>query len=205
MEDRRFDDLTKLVGRRASRRTVVKGVAAALAAAMLGRAVGDNVAEAAVIQQGGVKQRVRAFCNQAGQPCKNSLNPTRRCCYRCAGSGKHATCCEAEGYACTQDQQCCDGLICRDPNLSDGVNLKGCFQWGDLPAGAQCIESGECATDSCVEGRCAECTVEGAMECLEDASGFRTCDHGVWVERACAPGTECKPMHDGIVCDFPTE
>lgn len=206
MDDRRFDDLTKFVGRRASRRAVVKGAVATALAAVFGRAAGgDDAAEAAFIQRGGVKQRVRVFCNQAGQPCKNSLNPTRRCCYRCAGSGKNARCCEAEGYACTQDGQCCDGLICRDPNLFDGVSLKGCFRRGELPSGATCLDDGECASDSCVAGACVECTVVGAMECLEDSSGFRTCDHGMWVNRACAPGTMCRPFQGSIICDWPTD
>lgn len=155
MDDRKFDSLTRFIGARASRRAVVKGAAAAALAAVLGRSAGDdNVAEAAVIQQGGVKQRVRVFCNQAGQKCKDSLNPTRRCCYRCAGSGSNAKCCEAKGYACTTDSQCCDGRICRDPNLSDGVNLKGCFDSGDLPVGAECLDSAECASGGCIEGSC---------------------------------------------------
>ncbi|RIK45242.1 MAG: hypothetical protein DCC58_07040 [Chloroflexi bacterium] len=184
MEDRKFDDLTRFIGRRASRRAVVKGAAAAALAAVFGRAAGGDadVAEAAVPQQGGVKQRVKGFCNAAGQLCKNSINPTKRCCYRCAGTGKNAKCCEAEGYACTQDSHCCDGRICRDPNLFDGVNLKGCFNSGSLNYGGQCTSSSDCNGLDCVgAGIC--CTPEQICE------GGSTCcapDEGC-VEDSCCP------------------
>jgi chitinase len=52
-----------------------------------------------------------------------------------------------------------------------------------------------------VDDACAECTIEGKMECRPDGS-FATCDHGAWVIRACAPGTQCKTFGDSILCDF---
>lgn len=184
MDDRKFDDLTRFVGRRTSRRALVKGAAAAALAAVLGSATNDgNVAEAAVYEQGGVKQRIRVFCNQAGQLCKNSLNPTRRCCYRCGPGNK---CCEAEGYACTKDSQCCDGLICRDPDLSDGVNLKGCFAGGELNPGAECLENAECESESCIDGACCStesiCIVDpynpDSNECCDPDTEVCTTEHG---------------------------
>jgi len=51
-------------------------------------------------------------------------------------------------------------------------------------------------------GPCAECPVDRAMEC--DGTGFRTCDHGTWVYRDCAPGTACRPFQDRILCDWLT-
>lgn len=186
MDDRTFDDLTRFIGKRASRRAVVRGATAAALAALFGpAATGDrNNAEAMVSTQGGVKQRIRSFCNQAGQACKNSLNPTRRCCYRC-GPGKR--CCEAHGYACTQDSHCCDGRICRDPNLADGVDLKGCFVSGELEVFAECEHDSECASFNCVSGVC--CTPEQTCE------GGNTC---------CSPDEAC--IQDGCcpieqVCD----
>lgn len=187
MDDRRFDDLTKLLGRRASRRAVFKGIATTALAAVVGRAaLSEQVASAAPPTQGGVKQRVKKYCNAAGQACKNSLNPTRRCCYRCSGSGKQATCCEAKGYACSDDGQCCDGRICRDPNLSDGVHLKGCFDSGTLPVGAECRVDGECATGVCASGACCDPTavcnadpyIPGSGECCDPSSEVCTTDDG---------------------------
>lgn len=50
-------------------------------------------------------------------------------------------------------------------------------------------------------GACSEC-VEGTLQC--SGTGFETCDHGVWVYRACAPGTICVPDDvSGIRCDRP--
>jgi hypothetical protein len=49
-------------------------------------------------------------------------------------------------------------------------------------------------------GSCVACPVEGAMEC--DGTGFRTCDHGIWVHRDCAPGTVCEPYGESIVCSW---
>jgi hypothetical protein len=177
MDDRRFDDLTKFVGHRSSRRAVVKGAAAAALAAAFGRAArGDDTAEAAIYRQGGVKQRVRVYCNQAGQKCKDSKNPTRRCCYRCNGSltNPNSRCCENEGFACINDSYCCDGRICRDPDLFDGVNLKGCFDGGDLEYGAECQESNECSDNNCLNGIC----------CDEE----HTCEYG---NTCCTPDEAC--------------
>lgn len=187
MDDRKFDNLTRFIGRRASRRAVVKGAAAAALAALFGRAADDdNVAEAAVYEQGGVKQRIRVYCTQAGQTCpSSSLNPTRRCCYKC---GPNKKCCEAEGFACIYDSHCCNGLICRDPNLADGVNLKGCFVRGTIDYFGQCVSSGDCETNSCIGGVC--CTPEQTCE------GGSTC---------CAPDEAC--VQDGCcpvenICDL---
>jgi hypothetical protein len=208
MDDRKFDDLTRFIGRRASRRAVVKGAAAAALAAVFGRAAADdNTAEAAILIQGGVRQRVRVFCNQAGQKCKNSLNPTRRCCYRCNGSGSNAKCCEAEGYACVVDSDCCDGRICRDPNLTDGVNLKGCFDGGDLPVGAECLDNSECSSNACAEGACCDvanfCDVDpydpNAGQCCDPYTELCTSEGCCPLELECN-GQCCDPYTE--TCDF---
>jgi hypothetical protein len=211
MDDRHFDDLTKFVGRRASRRAVVKGAAAAALAAVIGRATrGDNAAEAAIYQQGGVKQRVRVYCNQAGQKCKDSKNPTRRCCFRCNGSLNNANsrCCEDEGFACIQDSHCCNGLICRDPNLSDGVNLKGCFVSGELQPGSECLGGAESATSTCESGEC--CDFENA--CILDSydpNNNQCCDAYVetCTNEGCCPIEQACPSLFGLgaCCDPYTE
>jgi hypothetical protein len=203
MEDRRFDALTKLVGRQVARRALVKGVAASALAAVFGRAVGDHVAEAAVLTRGGVKFRVKQMCTAAGSPCRTTSSPSRGCCYRCNSATKR--CCEASGYACRSDSDCCDGRICRDPDTFDDEAVRGCFDAGELPYGAQCLDGGECASGACVTGVCVDCAEDGAMVCMEDSSGFRTCDHGRWVDRECAPGTICVPFQGSILCDWPPD
>jgi hypothetical protein len=61
VDDRRFDDLTKLVGRRASRRSVIKAALAGAVASVFG----SSVAEAALSP---IKTRPN-LCLQPGQPC----------------------------------------------------------------------------------------------------------------------------------------
>ena len=50
------------------------------------------------------------------------------------------------------------------------------------------------------EGSC----TDGAMRVSGTiADGFDTCDHGVWVARACAPGTHAVEVSPGVVvCDY---
>jgi len=38
--------------------------------------------------------------------------------------------------------------------------------------------------------KAASCPTEGALKC--NGQGFSKCDHGKWVDFACAPGTSCK-------------
>jgi hypothetical protein len=175
VDDRKFDDLTRFIGKRASRRAIIKGAIAAGLAAAVGRGVeGENVAEAAVLTRGGVKFRVKQFCTAAGSACRNTINPTRRCCYRCNNSTKK--CCEAKGYSCRYDSDCCDGRICRDPDLTDDEVVKGCFDPGTLLFGAECIDSSECESDVCTAGTC----------CTED----KTCNFG-YGEECCGIDEEC--------------
>jgi len=49
--------------------------------------------------------------------------------------------------------------------------------------------------------RCRLCEPEGLMQC--SGTGFVTCDHGRFVYRDCAPGTQCRPFHDSVLCDWP--
>jgi hypothetical protein len=55
-----------------------------------------------------------------------------------------------------------------------------------------------------VAGSCecgGSCATEGLMQCC--GTGFVTCDHGQFVYRDCAPGTECRPFQGSILCDWP--
>src|SRR6186997_1000095 len=98
MDDRRFDDLTKLVGRRASRRTVLRAALAGAIASVFGASVGEAALST-------VKTRPR-LCIQPGQPCgRPGVDPSRDCCYKC-NSTTHA-CCEDIGYLCSVDSDCC--------------------------------------------------------------------------------------------------
>ena len=38
------------------------------------------------------------------------------------------------------------------------------------------------------------------MKC--NGESFDTCANGVWINRACAPGTACKQVGNSIVCDW---
>ncbi|RIK44173.1 MAG: hypothetical protein DCC58_08615, partial [Chloroflexi bacterium] len=97
MDDRRFDDLTKLVGRKASRRAVIKAAIAGAIASIFG----SGVAQAALSP---IKTRPKT-CIQPGQPCgRPGIDPSRDCCYKCNATTKK--CCEDLNYVCTKDADC---------------------------------------------------------------------------------------------------
>ena len=109
-------------------------------------------------------------------------------------------CCEAEGYACTKDSQCCDGLICRDPDLADGVNLKGCFVGGELNPGAQCLDNAECASGSCNFGICCD----PANLCVADPydpASAECCDQQCTDEGCCSFANACFGLNGSQCCD----
>jgi hypothetical protein len=71
---------------------------------------------------------------------------------------------------------------------------------GSALGGLGVLVSRKSKTEAATQAR-SHCTKEGAMRCR--GTGFVTCDHGVWVKRACAPGTVCRRHHGSILCDRP--
>jgi hypothetical protein len=114
MDSRKFDDLTRLFASRASRRSVLKGLAGG---AGLGLAAATRITEVAA----------DPACRESGQTCEGNND----CCggLDCvpgAGQGAASRCvapgeepgppggsqCREEGHPCEGNQVCCAGLVC---------------------------------------------------------------------------------------------
>ena len=145
MEDRRFDEATKLFAEQ-GRRTLLKRVAGGLAAGL--------------VTMFGAQDTSAGKCKSGGKPCKPNCSD---CCSKdCTCKGDKCTCkpkqqkCRREGHPCEGNQKCCHGLKCRvtgpgnarrcakpicPPNKCDGSSCK-------------CDEPKDCATGCCKGGYC---------------------------------------------------
>jgi hypothetical protein len=126
MTDSRFDELTKGLGERASRRAVVKTLGALALGGLLSRTRGDSAAAQA-----------RQTCARLHQDCSSSA-----CCPHLAC--ENGACCRPTNETCYQDSDCCTGNICR----SNPSGLGGrCLP----PAGVgeACVVDTDCATGYC--------------------------------------------------------
>ena len=135
--ERRFDDLTKVLGRHASRRTVFKAVIAATLGSVLPRfAARDEAADAA--------GNIRPACLRTGQSCSLHDNPAHTPC--CSGVCDPVTqqCRLTQNSSCLDDPDCVSGTVCR-PNPA-GLGAR-CLPPGGL--GAKCAEHDDCASGFC--------------------------------------------------------
>jgi hypothetical protein len=111
MDSRKFDDLTRMFAARASRRSVLKGLAGG-AGSGLAAVAGTSSLSAA------------PACRESGHPCEGSNDCcSGLSCVEGAGPGQAARCvapgqepeepkCRGEGHPCEGNQVCCEGLVC---------------------------------------------------------------------------------------------
>jgi len=179
VDDRRFDELTRSLAGGASRRGVLRGLAASAAAALVGVArVGRSTAQTTALRLG-------AACGDAGQ-CDQTGGAVL-----CADNGYAddgaLNCCRGEGGACadvTFSADCCSGLYCRGGVCTDLAVT------GDLPLGSYCTATEQCSqADGPVV--CGENGVEadGALNCCREAGGACGSD------AVCCGGNSCV---DGV-------
>src|SRR6476661_9951589 len=133
MTDERFDNLTRVLGKATSRRSVFKGLVAAAVGGVLTRAGGDSAA---------ARARVRMACARLGQPCGSGTGtPANQVCCPDLTCGDAAVCCKDTNATCLGDGDCCGENVCR-PNPSGLGNR--CLPPGGV--GAECVDDGDCAT-----------------------------------------------------------
>jgi hypothetical protein len=198
MDAHRFDAVTRALAGGTSRRGLLKGVAAALTAAALGRAATGDVG--AACPPGAISSRGRCICKRTGRPPVNGVCP--------CPSGQIVC---RDGIGCRQGNCCADadcpaGQICAD---------NGCVSIPIVP------ELGEdCSTAACQDGlRCVEgrCVCPGTLTTDVSSDPFNcggcgnrcrfneTCLNGVCscvgefipeVE-ICAPGFSCDVIFSG--------
>lgn len=162
MDDCRFDNLTRMLGRVRDRRTAIKDVAAASTALIsLARADLGLAAEDDVLIEG---------CRLTGERCKRNNNCCSNKCHRKRRKKKKhrndggnnnrrqkdkkgdGTCqCLGNGKSCSKDAACCKGHC--------DVNERKCRC---VPANDRCNKDQDCCSK---------------RKCVDDGSGFRVCKH----------------------------
>lgn len=196
--DDRFDELTKTLGKTASRRTVVKGVLAAALGGLLARAGSDN-AEAF---------RGRRGCGRVGQDC-GGTNPG--CCVGLT-CGDDDLCCVADNQPCIEDSDCCAGDVCRPYGAfsyrcqAPGLVGEQCAEDLDCAGGIACTagvccnaDGDTCVADAdCCSGACdpysGTCLLSTGVPCSDDAA----CASGVCDSYTGACSEGC--LADGALC-----
>lgn len=179
MDERRFDTLTKQMASGASRRGVLRGLAGAAAAALVGAARGTR----ATAQESGFAPG--SSCTDSGQ-C-SQVGGTVFCADNGYTDDGALNCCRGQGGACsdvTFGADCCSGLYCRDGVCTD-LSVTG-----DLPLGSFCSESAECSQ---ADGAavCGDNGVEadGARNCCREAGGACADDSVCCGGAVCSDGT----------------
>lgn len=158
MEERRFDDLTRVFGRGASRRTVLKGLAAGLLGGLLGRGT-------AVVNAAGSTCSTQTYqsCISVAKLQYDSM--TAHCgtvdgpAWGSSACAMAATIWYSRAIDRCQRAQCPAGMSCVDDHCcrgdscchSDQIHCPGPGQHGEggtcCPAGSACCEGGCCTPD----------------------------------------------------------
>lgn len=178
MEGIRFDNLARAVASGASRRAVLKGLAAGIAATLL-RAGAPGVARAQnTVPLGGQCSGLGANsdCSQAGGAVVCSDNGVL--------SDGQFNCCRNAGGSCTADFHCCGGAVCNNGSCGGGGGS------GGLGLGAECTSTSQCsqAGGSVV---CASNGIpgDGARNCCRNTGGACTADIQCCANLFCVNGT----------------
>ncbi len=168
MDGLRFDNLARTVAAGASRRSVLKGLAAGLAATAL-RFAGAGIASAQnTVPLGGQCSGLGANseCSQAGGAVVCSDNGVAR-------DGQF-NCCRNAGGACTADFHCCGGAVCVDGSCGGGGERVACRGLG---LGAECTATSQCSQAGgsvvCASNGIA---ADGARNCCRNTGGACTGD-----------------------------
>jgi len=213
MDGRGFDDFTRKLGRGASRRSVLKGLAAGLGIAFVGKGPVKALAQESCETiddcpdgftcEAGICVAVGGECKVEGGEC----TVTENCCdgLFCTGLVCSAPC-GGEGTACGgEGATCCDGFTCEN-EVCAGVHL--C-----LEEGAVCADTQECCVNLfCNLGHC-DGTCSGQENTCGNEGDRPCCDSLECVESLCAPvtcseiGGDCETSDDccnALVCDSGT-
>jgi hypothetical protein len=165
MDGLRFDNLARAVAAGASRRAVLKGLAAGFAATSL-RFIDPKLARAQnTIPLGGQCSALGANseCSQAGGAVVCSDNGVIR-------DGQF-NCCRNAGGGCTADFHCCGGAVCVNGACGGGGG------GGSLGLGAECTSTSQCSQAGgsvvCASNGIA---ADGARNCCRNTGGACTAD-----------------------------
>jgi hypothetical protein len=213
MEERRFDDLTRVLGAARSRRQVFRGLLGGVAAALVGRSLIPSLAEAAPF--GGCSRQAcerratsdwltcNASCNNVacgGHSLRGEPNVCLGCLGACIFNYEIAVRgCRASG--CSGGEQCCNGN-CADLRF-DANNCGACGHVchpGEICAGGVC----ECGDNGTIcNGQCVDTQLDShnCGSCGHVCDTCKTCVGGTCVDVDCGLGKIC--CHDQCVDTCP--
>jgi hypothetical protein len=178
MDGLRFDNLARAVATGTSRRGVLKGIAAGLAASLL-RVSAPGIAQAQnTVPLGGQCSGLGANseCSQAGGAVVCSDNGI-------IADGQF-NCCRNAGGSCTADFHCCGGAVCTSGSCGGGGGAGGRGLGAECSSTSQCSQSGGsvvCASNG-VPG-------DGARNCCRNTGGACTGDLQCCANLFCVNGT----------------
>lgn len=178
MDGFRFDQLARAVASGTSRRTVLRGLAAGLAATLV-KVVAPGVASA---------QNTVPLGGQCGSLGANSECSQAGGAVVCSDNGVQAdgqfNCCRNAGGACTADFHCCGGAVCANGSCGGGGGSGGRAIGAECTSTSQCSQSGGSVV-------CASNGIEadGARNCCRNTGGSCTADIQCCAGIFCANGT----------------
>lgn len=145
MNDATFDNLTRLLGSRPSRRQVLKGIAG-----------GGTLAVAGMTR---VVENAAAQCLEDGQACTAGTECCGGACSASLGVCVTMDECVADGDPCTDGSECCGGAC--SASLGVCVTMDQCVADGD-----PCTDGSECCGGACSASMGVCVTMDG--QCLAD-------------------------------------
>ena len=178
MDGFRFDDLARAVATGTTRRSVLRGLAAGLAATWLRFSIPNSANAQNTVPLGGQCSSLGANseCSQAGGAVVCSDNGIIR-------DGQF-NCCRNAGGACTADFHCCGGAVCANGTCGGGAST------GGRALGSQCTSTSECSQS----GGSVVCasngvTADGERNCCRNSGGACTSDIQCCANLFCVNGT----------------
>lgn len=178
MDGLRFDNLARAAAAGASRRAVLRGLAAGLAAAWLRLTVPGGALAQNTVPLGGQCSALGANseCSQAGGTVVCSDNGVVR-------DGQF-NCCRNAGGACTADFHCCGGAVCVNGACGGGGGGGGRGLGAECTSTSQCSQAGGsvvCASNGVA--------ADGARNCCRNTGGACTADLQCCANLFCVNGT----------------
>jgi hypothetical protein len=123
------------------------------------------------------------------------------CCVECASQtdcGPDAPFCDngrcsaLPAEACVSDADCVNDQVCARGQCEPAASFANCEAQADCPDGEACFADGRCHVESSNCGGC-----EGALRCIEDASGSLCA--------GCTNDCEAQECGDGRICVVPSD
>jgi hypothetical protein len=187
MDDHRFDALVKTLTTSGSRRSVMQALGGGALAALFGRFIATEDAEAKKKHR---KHKKRKKCKRGKRKCNGKCIPKANCCVDadCAVDERcEAGQCLAKRVGCLNDDDCEVGEFCQsgvcigDECLNDDDCDAGKICQNNLcvPAPPECVENDDCASgEACFGGTCV--LIAGTCDATDD--------HCAVEESLCNPG-----------------